>query len=206
MNNIKTNTNIQDSEIREWNIIVLLKTSAWDIKLKLFQDLVPNTVNNFIWLAQDWYYNNTIFHRVISNFMIQWWDPTWTWMWWESIYWEKFNDEFDSNLSNISYSISMANSWEDSNWSQFFINQNNNINLDFNKPPFSSKHSVFWQVIEWKHIIDIISKSKTDYSDKPLEEIMINEINIQIYTDSKLVDYKLDKEQAINEYKSKTSK
>ena len=145
----------QKSWLIENDIVALIKTTNGTITIKLFQDLVPFTVNNFIIHSQDWYYNDVIFHRVIKGFMIQWWDPDGTGMGWTSIYWEKFIDEFHSDLTNIKYSLSMANAWPDTNGSQFFINQADNNFLD-------NKHSVFWYVIEWTENVEKIVPSTTN--------------------------------------------
>jgi cyclophilin family peptidyl-prolyl cis-trans isomerase/FKBP-type peptidyl-prolyl cis-trans isomerase 2 len=176
---------IQTKWLEDGDIVGIIKTSTWTIKIKLFTNLVPETTTNFIGLAKKWYYDWIIFHRVIKDFMIQTGDPTWTWMGWVSIYWEKFDDEFNKNLKNIPYSVSMANSWPDTNWSQFFINQVNNGHLD-------NKHSVFWQVVEWKDTVDKIAKTKTWENDKPEKEIKIINIEIKQYENWILKDYEFN--------------
>ena len=188
--------NIQTAPLKAGDLVAIMKTTNGTIKIKLFKDLVPNTVNNFIWLAKQGYYDGIIFHRVINGFMIQWGDPTWTGMWGESIYGEKFEDEFSPELKNIKYSVSMANAGPNTNWSQFFINQNDNNYLD-------NKHTVFGQVIEWMENVDKIAKTKTDSNDKPLKDIKIINIEIKQYDWKKLVDYKFDKEEAIKKYEEK---
>ena len=194
-NNIETmaKETIQTSPLEKGDLVATMKTTNWTMKIKLFNKIVPNTVNNFAGLAQDGYYDGIIFHRVINNFMIQGWDPTGTGMWGESIYGEKFNDEFSSDLKNIKYSLSMANSGENTNGSQFFINQNTNSHLD-------NMHSVFGQVIEWMDNVDKIAKAKTKGQDKPVKEIKIIKLTIEEYDGSKLVEYKLDKEEAVKSY------
>lgn len=197
---MKKNDSVQTAKLQEWDIIATMKTSNGVIKIKLFPKLVPHTANNFIGLAQNWYYDWITFHRVINNFMIQWGDPTATWAWWESLYWDKFDDEFSAELSNIPWSISMANAWPNTNWSQFFINQGNNENLDFNKPPFTSKHSVFWQVIEGMDNINKIAKTKTGAWDKPVKDVKIISITLEEYTWGKQVPFTLDIEKAKADY------
>ena len=186
--------NFQNTPAKKGDLIATMKTTKWDIVIKLFSEKAPFTVNNFIAHSQDWYYDNLIFHRVINGFMIQGWDPTGTWMWGESIYGEKFNDEFSDDLTNIKYSLSMANSGENTNGSQFFINQNNNSHLN-------NKHSVFWQVIQWENIVDKIVKVEVWEQSKPLKEIKILSIKIEKFEEKK--EYKLNKEDAINKYKDK---
>lgn len=181
-NNNSNMENIQTKWLENWDIVAVMKTDFWTIKIKLFTTLVPRTTINFIGLSKKWYYNNLIFHRTIKDFMIQWGDPEWTWMWWTSIYWEKFDDEFDSNLKNIKYSISMANSWKNTNWSQFFINQANNSHLD-------NMHSVFWQVVDWAWVVDKIAKTQTWANDKPVKDVKIISVEIKKYNNWKLENY-----------------
>jgi len=159
------------------------------MEIKLFPELAPKTVYNFLALSNNWYYDGITFHRVIKDFMIQWWDPDWTWMWWSSIYWETFEDEFYSELSNIRGSLSMANSWPNTNGSQFFINQKDNTFLDYNKEPLTSKHTVFWQVINGLDNLDKIASVQTDSSDKPLKEVKIIKMEIVEFQNWKLKEY-----------------
>ncbi len=189
----------QTAPLQEWDKFAIIKTTNGTIKVKLFKKQAPHTVNNFMALAQDKYYDGIIFHRVIKDFMIQWWDPTGTGMWGESIYGEKFNDEFDSNLSNIKYSLSMANAGPNTNGSQFFINQNDNVFLD-------NKHTVFGQVIEGMDNVDKIIKSQTDNQDKPIKDIKIISIVIQKFKKDEWKKYKVDKKEAIKDYKKSLKK
>lgn len=193
--NLNTNSNnemttLQTKWLENGNIVAVVKTSTWTIKIKLFTDLVPETTTNFIALAKKWYYNDVIFHRVIKDFMIQTGDPDWTWKGWESIYWKNFNDEFNKELKNIPYSVSMANSWPNTNWSQFFINQVNNSHLD-------NKHSVFWQVVEWKENVDKIAKAKIWNNEKPEKDIKIISVDIKEYENWILKDYAFNLENAL---------
>jgi len=201
-NNINKNMiwNYQTNKPENWDLVAVMKTTNWTMKIRLFVKDVPSVVNNFIGLAAKWYYKDIIFHRVIKDFMIQWGDPTWTGMWGESIYWAKFDDEFSDKLSNIRGSIAMANSWPNTNWSQFFINQRDNSNLDFNKPPFTSKHAVFGQVYEWLDNLDKIAKVKTASLDKPVKDVKIISIEIKQYNDWVLKDYNVDEKKLIKEY------
>ena len=185
--------NIQTAPLEKGDLVAIMKTTNGTLKIKLFNKIVPNTVNNFVWLAQEWYYDGIIFHRVINNFMIQGWDPTGTGMWGKSIYGEKFNDEFSDDLKNIKYSLSMANSGQNTNGSQFFINQNVNSHLD-------NMHSVFGQVIEGQDNVDKIAKTKVGAQDKPKKDIKIIKLTIQEFDGKNLVEYKLDKEEAIKSY------
>lgn len=190
---MKTNTWIDTSyqlaPLKDNDLVAVLTTSNWTIKVKLFSDDTPLTVTNFIWLAKKWYYNWIIFHRVIKNFMIQGWDPLWNWTWWESIYWKEFEDEFSDKLTNLTWSISMANSWKNTNWSQFFINQVDNSYLNW-------KHTVFGQVVEWMDNVNNIASVKVDENDKPVKEVKIIKVEIKKYSSWSLkdIDFNLEDE------------
>ncbi len=115
----------------------ILKTSKWDIHLELHEDKTPKTVTNFVFLAQKWYYDGLRFHRVIDNFMVQWWCPDGTGAGWP---WYTFEDEFHDELKHIGpWVLSMANAWPGTNGSQFFITHTETSRLD-------GKHSVFGKV------------------------------------------------------------
>jgi len=141
---------------------VLLKTTEGDIKIELDKDM-PITAGNFKKLTEEGFYNGVIFHRIISNFMIQGGDPTGTGTGGPGY---QIKDEFTDNNKNNKYTISMANSGPNSGGSQFFINLVDNNFLD-------TKHPVFGKVIEGQDVVDKMGKAKTDASDKPLEEIKI---------------------------------
>lgn len=122
----------------------LIHTDLGDIKIKLFADLVPTTVNNFVFLARDGYYNDTIFHRVIKDFMAQGGDPTATGMGGPGY---KFRDEFHPSLKHNKPGIlSMANAGPNTNGSQFFI-------TFVPTPWLDQKHSVFGEVVEGMDIV-----------------------------------------------------
>ena len=103
--------------------IVILHTSMGDIKIRLFPEAAPRTVENFVTHVKNGYYNGLTFHRVIKDFMIQSGDPSGLGTGGQSIWGEDFEDEFDAKLLNIRGSLAMANSGIDTNGSQFFINQ-----------------------------------------------------------------------------------
>lgn len=110
-----------------------------DIKFNLFANEVPQTVNNFIFLARQGFYDGTIFHRVIANFMAQGGDPTGTGTGGPGY---RFPDEFKPNLRHDKPGIlSMANAGPNTNGSQFFITH-------VPTPWLDNKHSVFGEVIE----------------------------------------------------------
>ena len=102
----------------------VMHTNMGDITLRLYPEVAPKTVENFLTHAKNGYYNGLIFHRVIKDFMIQGGDPTGTGAGGESIYGEKFEDECSRELHNFRGALSMANAGPNTNGSQFFIVQN----------------------------------------------------------------------------------
>lgn len=177
----------------------VLKTNQGEIKIQLFPEQAPMTVENFIRLAQKGYYDGTIFHRVISDFMIQGGDPEGNGTGGESIWGHSFEDELSRELFNIRGALSMANSGPNTNGSQFFIVQNKNMPKRYIKqmepagypkeiihaykqggtPWLDGRHTVFGQVITGMDVVDKIAKSKKDKMDKPLEDITIESIQVQ---------------------------
>lgn len=103
--------------------VAVLKTTMGTIKIRLFPEAAPKTVENFKGLIQKGYYNGLTFHRIIKDFMIQGGDPTGTGTGGKSIWNKNFEDEFNANLVNLRGSLAMANSGYSTNGSQFFINQ-----------------------------------------------------------------------------------
>ena len=117
----------------------LFKTDKGDIKVELFAKQVPNTVSNFVFLASEGYYEDTIFHRVIADFMVQGGDPTATGRGGPGY---SFRDEFDPELRHDKPGIlSKANAGPNTNGSQFFLTH-------VPTPWLDNKHAVFGQIIE----------------------------------------------------------
>jgi cyclophilin family peptidyl-prolyl cis-trans isomerase len=115
----------------------ILHTGKGDITVQLFADKTPVTVNNFVFLAQEGFYNGTIFHRVIANFMAQGGDPTGTGRGGPGY---RFKDEFQRDLRHNKPGIlSMANAGANTNGSQFFITH-------VPTPWLDDKHTIFGQV------------------------------------------------------------
>ena len=119
-----------------------------EIVIELFADKVPNTVNNFVFLARDGFYNGVTFHRVIPDFMAQTGDPTGTGMGGPGY---RFEDEFDPSLTHSSKGIlSMANAGPNTNGSQFFITL-------VPTPFLDQKHAVFGKVVEGIDVLEEVS-------------------------------------------------
>lgn len=190
-NSWETMTNTyQLAWFQEGDVWVIMTTTNGKIEIKLFPKDAPKTVNNFLALSKNGYYDGITFHRVIKDFMIQGWDPEWTGMWWKSIYGKEFEDEFSPNLKNIRGSLSMANAWANTNGSQFFINQKDNNFLD-------NKHSVFGQVVSWLDNVDKIASVKTDSNDKPSKEVKIIKMEVVKYQSGSLKPYDFSLEEEL---------
>lgn len=169
----------------DMNRTAVIKTNMGTVELELFEDKMPITTGNFINLAESGFYDNTKFHRVIENFMVQGGDPNSKGNN-ESIYGtggpeKNVQDEFVEGelLTNTRGTIAMANTGQpNSGGSQWFINLVDNTGLDFNKPPFNSKHPVFGRVIKGMDIIDTIGGVETKAKDIPVKPIVIESITI----------------------------
>ena len=151
---------------------VVLKTNLGDITLELFDDQAPKTVANFVKLAKQGFYNGTLFHRVIPNFMIQGGDPltrqfptNW------SLHGTggpgyTFADE-PNNVKLVRGVLAMANSGPNTNGSQFFI-------ITAPAPDWlQGKHTAFGKVIAGMEVVDKIEAVKTNENDHPLEDVKI---------------------------------
>ena len=116
-----------------------METDKGTMVIELFADKTPMTVNNFVFLSREGYYDGVIFHRVIDNFMVQGGDPTGTGRGGPGY---KFGDEFDASLKHDKQGIlSMANAGPGTNGSQFFITHGPT-------PHLNGKHTVFGQIVE----------------------------------------------------------
>jgi cyclophilin family peptidyl-prolyl cis-trans isomerase len=124
----------------------VMETAKGNLVLELFAKDVPNTVNNFVFLARQGFYDNTTFHRVIPDFMVQGGDPTGTGMGGPGY---RFADEFTSHGHDAGV-ISMANSGPNTNGSQFFITYVPTHYLD-------GKHSVFGKLVEGMDVLKKIT-------------------------------------------------
>ncbi|KRK25279.1 peptidyl-prolyl cis-trans isomerase [Apilactobacillus kunkeei DSM 12361 = ATCC 700308] len=179
--------------------MAILKTNYGDIQIALFEKQAPQAVENFMKLAEVGYYDGTTFHRVIKDFMIQGGDPTATGAGGESIWNRPFDDEFSKDLYNVRGAVSMANSGPNTNGSQFFIVQNKTLPetlmdqmneagfpeeiIDYyvkngGTPWLDFRHTVFGQVVKGMDIVDKIADAKVDASDKPVEDVLVNKVEI----------------------------
>ena len=147
---------------------VLLQTTMGDVKIELFDEKMPITAGNFRKLVEEGFYNGTIFHRVIPNFMIQGGDPEGTGMGGPGY---TIKDELPPGNANVRGTISMANAGPNTGGSQFFINVVDNRRLD-------PKHSVFGQVVGGLDVADAISRTPRDGDDRPRTKVTIRKATV----------------------------
>ena len=156
-------------------IYAAFDTTEGKFKIKLFADRAPKTVENFVALAEGAktgkpFYDGTIFHRVIPDFMIQGGDPQGTGRGGPGY---QFADEFHPELKHTKKGIlSMANAGPNSNGSQFFITV-------AAAPWLDNKHSVFGEVSEGYLVVEKISKVARNAQDRPLKEVKVNSVKIE---------------------------
>lgn len=186
--------------------IGIITTNLGTIKVKFFPEVAPKAVENFKTHAKNGYYNGVVFHRIIPDFMIQGGDPQGTGMGGESIWGTPFEDEFDINYRNFKGSLSMANAGPNTNGSQFFIVQKDEVEREILEQMkdlgeekgypelvikayeelggtywLDFKHTVFGQVFEGLNIVDKIAALETDSGDRPLEPVIMEKVEIVKY-------------------------
>lgn len=180
----------------------VIKTTMGDMEFVLFPHVAPKAVENFITHSENGYYNGIIFHRVIKDFMIQSGDPTGTGMGGESVFGGSFKDEFSLDARNYYGALSMANAGPNTNGSQFFIVQAKSVpesllsqmeQLKDNgfpqevienykavggTPWLDFHHTVFGQLTGGADVLEAIASVACGANDKPVEDVVINEIEI----------------------------
>ena len=145
-----------------------LHTNHGAIHLELHDDAAPNTVENFLKLARDGFYNGVIFHRVIPDFMIQGGDPTGTGSGGPGY---QFEDEFNDHKVARG-ALAMANAGPNTNGSQFFI-----VTTEA-APWLDGKHTVFGRVTDGMDVVDAISGLETDARDRPSTDVVIERVDL----------------------------
>jgi peptidyl-prolyl cis-trans isomerase B (cyclophilin B) len=144
-----------------------LHTNHGPIAIELFDDDAPKTVENFLKLARDGFYNGVIFHRVIPDFMVQGGDPTGTGSGGPGY---QFEDEFNDNKV-VRGALAMANAGPNTNGSQFFIVTTEAASW------LDGKHTVFGRVTDGMDVVDTISALETDARDRPREDVVIERVD-----------------------------
>ena len=183
--------------------IAIIKTNHGNMKIRLFEEIAPKAVENFKTHSENGYYDGLIFHRVIKDFMIQGGDPQGTGAGGESIWGKAFEDEFHEDYRNFKGALSMANAGPGTNGSQFFIVEKSEVesgmlqqmkdqgeSKGYSKevieaydelggtPWLDGAHTVFGQVFQGMDIVENISNVKVGMGDRPVEDIIIEKIEI----------------------------
>ena len=174
---VLNNNKVYDS-MPEMNIDIskkytaVIKTSMGDMSIEFFTEDAPMTVNNFINLSRDGYYDNVIFHRVISGFMIQGGDPSGTGHGEMGKYpGYKFEDELNNQRSYDKGILAMANAGPDTNGSQFFI-----MHVNY---PLPYQYTIFGFVTDGLEVIDKIASVETGDGDKPVNDVVIETVEVK---------------------------
>jgi peptidylprolyl isomerase len=148
----------------ETNQTLVMETTQGNIEFKLFPEVAPKAVENFLGLVKQGYYNGLIFHRVIKDFMIQGGDPTGTGMGGESIWGRPFQDEFSPEVTFSKPGVlAMANAGPNTNGSQFFI-------TTVPTPWLNGKHTIFGEVVSGMDVVHKIENAPTGANDRPATE------------------------------------
>ncbi len=178
-----------------------IKTNHGNMNLRLFPDIAPKTVANFVALAKSAYYDGVIFHRIIQDFMIQGGDPTGTGMGGESIYGDSFEDEFSLEVFHLRGALSMANAGPNTNGSQFFIVQSQQSPYSAKElergrwpkeiahlyaknggtPHLDQRHTVFGHLADEEsyRVLDQLAAVETGLGDRPIQDVIIETIEIE---------------------------
>src|SRR5215213_7995431 len=147
-----------------------MRTTEGPIEIELFEEDAPQTVGNFKKLAGNGFYDGVVFHRVIPDFMIQGGDPTGTGTGGPGY---QFKDEFNDHKI-VRGALAMANAGPNTNGSQFFI-----VTTD-EAPWLDGKHTVFGRVVEGMEVVDRIEGTRTGPGDKPVEDITIDGVDLNL--------------------------
>lgn len=184
------------NKVAENEIEIEIITTLGTIKAKVFPDLAPKAVENFITHSDEGYYDETIFHRVLTDFMIQGGDPKGDGTGGESIWGDPFETEISPQLFHIRGALAMAKTNAPiSIGSQFYIVQNPldvsasadptttpdkiiDAYISGGYPSLDQLYTVFGQVIEGMDVVDAISEVETDSLNKPLQEVKIESIKV----------------------------
>ena len=172
----KIDADYQYADPKDGEEIAVIHTNYGDISFRFLPEVAPMAVENFKALAKAGRYDDTLFHRVIDGFMIQGGDYTnYDGTGGESAFGESFGYEVFEQVHNSEGAVAMAHSsLPDSNGSQFYINQVDNNYLD-------GSYTVFGQVYDGMDVVESIASVDTDYSDKPLSDVIVESVEITEY-------------------------
>lgn len=182
--------------------IVIFDTSLGIFKAVLYPQYTPKTVDNFTTLSKNGYYNSSTFHRVISSFIIQGGDPTYTGSGGDSKWMLPFEDEFSEELHHYRGALCMVNTGKNTNKSQFFVVTGGTITDEIlnkmksagypqavidayrevgGRPTLDYNYTIFGQVYDGLDIVDAINAVETNSDNRPKEDITINSIVVDVY-------------------------
>ena len=159
------------------NPIVTIETTQGTMKVELYPEVAPNTVNNFIYLVKRGFYDGTIFHRVIPGFMVQGGDPEGSGMGGPGygIKGEFAANGFQNTLKHTTGVISMARAQRpNSAGSQFFI-------MVEQAPHLDGQYASFGKVIEGMEVADAIVSTKRDWNDKPRQPQRMKKVTVETF-------------------------
>ena len=182
--------------------VAVVETSEGTIRFLLFEEYAPKAVFNFITLAENGYYNNTVFHRTVENFCVQGGSPDGTATGGTSCWGLEFEDEFSDNLHHYCGAVSMANHGKDTNGSQFFFvtspvgsldkaleeeMEDNGWDEDVIEayeqagglPQLDYRYTDFGQIYDGLNVAYKISRSETDENEKPVKDVVIESVTIE---------------------------
>ena len=168
----------QDKNMETTNTVAVMETNKGSVAIELFDDKAPKTVDNFVKLSKEGFYDGVRFHRVIENFMIQGGDPQSKDLSLQSAWGTggpgyKFEDELPNAGDYKIGSLAMANSGPNTNGSQFFIVSGEN---GASLPPL---YSLFGEVTDGMDVVMDISATPVDGSDRPVDEVVILSVKIK---------------------------
>lgn len=174
LNQSNLTSNIMDDNIKSNlpNYTATIKTNMGDIEIDLFEKETPKTVENFVKLSKEGFYNGLIFHRVVNGFVIQGGDPEGTGRGGPGY---QFDDEI-TERKYTKYSLGMANAGPNTNGSQFFITVGSI--QDVNLRNLDGKYTLFGVVTSGKDVVDRIAVVSVDENDKPLTPVKMESITI----------------------------
>lgn len=170
---VPTSTSTPTTNNNKTQHMVTIETNYGKIVIETYDSDAPNTVKNFITLAQKGFYNGVIFHRVIKGFMIQGGDPTGTGMGGPGY---KFDDELNPNTPSYKAGyrkgvVAMANAGPNTNGSQFFI-----MHQDY---PLPNSYTIFGHVVSGQEVVDKIANVQTGANDRPVTPVVMNTVFVK---------------------------
>ena len=192
---------------QQGDTIAVIETNRGTIKMMLFESQAPLACENFISLAENGYYNNVTFHRVVKDFVAQTGDPTGTGRGGDSSFGEPFANEYSKKLHHYVGAVGMANYETDKNTSQFYFVTGTTVSSNTietmrelgyseevlagyqssgGQPGLDFKYTVFGQVYEGLDVLDEINKVKTDGGDRPKKDITIESVTISVFVDTEI--------------------